>query len=259
MVPTTRQTPSGRQPCRDCRTIGLPWPIQSRTRRVVSGCCSRMDMDTPSGWTVTPASPVRSSTVPPRASNRWRRHAISRPQETPMLRTFSTSTSGPPPNPQRMGLNSFAMHSSASSCVMAPSSTSSCISDRETFQSCSRPRRIPCSTTATRSPRFCSTQATKMPSVPPQTTTSYVGGTPKGSVASLTNSGAGPASAPVFISRSPFQTPSARFRASYVVAPPAPPASCWRSATSSIIRWVRVGASLTRAYMEMDEAEARGV
>ncbi len=85
-------------------------------------------------------------------------------------------------------------------------------------------RRLPMHHTryTTHPPRSCSEQARKMPSVPPHTTTSYSGAAPSFWPLSRTNWGRGPHT--VFVRRSR-QATSARFNASYDVAPPAPSAA----------------------------------
>mmetsp|Transcript_25214 Transcript_25214/g.64032 ORF Transcript_25214/g.64032 Transcript_25214/m.64032 type:complete len:276 (+) Transcript_25214:1140-1967(+) len=258
-VPTTMHTPSGLRPHLAWRTMGLACPMQSTsslplmvdpyTRWVAVGS-ERNDRTTASGCTVTPARSTRSYTRPPAASSLARMRVMSASGLTPQLSTSRVHTSPAPWNPTRTGLNSMAITPSSSSRVSRPSSTSSIISLRLMFHSCARPRSAPRSTTATRQPRVARDAATKTPSVPPATITSYTGCSlalcppagplapawlPRGERARaggaagkagdgscLTNWGAGPAAAPSFIVRILDQFSSTRWNASHVVAPPAP-------------------------------------
>ena len=170
------QTPSGSCPPRTCATMGERCPMQSTTKRVRSSPPPLVDRTAAPGRTLTRSRGVFSRTTPPAASKRARAHATRRSGRTPTLSTSLSHTSSTPGKPHRTGLNSIPMTCSvASSNERMPASTSSITSLREAFQSCSRPRNSPASSTATRSPRSTSAVASKMPMLPPHTTTSKSG------------------------------------------------------------------------------------
>ena len=173
--PTTTHTPSGSAPPRTWFTMGERCPMQSTTSRERTSAPLLVWSTAAPGRMRMLASGVFSSTTPPAASKRARASEISRSGRTPTLRTSLSQTSSPPGKPQRTGLNSMPMTSSASSSESTPASTSSITSLRDAFQSCGRPRSGPASSTATLKPLSTSAVASKMPMLPPQTTRSYSG------------------------------------------------------------------------------------
>mmetsp|Transcript_131089 Transcript_131089/g.407693 ORF Transcript_131089/g.407693 Transcript_131089/m.407693 type:complete len:266 (+) Transcript_131089:1037-1834(+) len=231
MVPTTMQMPNGRAVPRACREMGLWLPIASMMSLAVNAsslpaaapAAEARRTRAPSRWTSMPAAPMPSRTTPPAASKRWRARSTATEGRTPALRTPSSQTSCKRGSPEPDAPNSsplkphrtepkctatmaegsserrtsrlagLAIAPSKSSASMAPASTSSSISFMEMFHSWERPASLPRSRTQTRSPRRCSTEATKMPSVPPHTMTSNCGGAASGSdsATSCTNAGGG--------------------------------------------------------------------
>mmetsp|Transcript_6247 Transcript_6247/g.23585 ORF Transcript_6247/g.23585 Transcript_6247/m.23585 type:complete len:339 (+) Transcript_6247:2345-3361(+) len=241
--PTTRQTPSGFTPCRCCLTTGDPNPMQSTTRRAVTGltllfCFSflfssvspntgagEISSSVPFGCTTIPPSAARSITNPPLSSKFFLIHRNSKEGLTPQFRISWVTIGGAslPKKKHLIGLNSVVMHSSTWSGVNTPKGTSAFNSGLDTFHSCSLPFKRPRSTTTTFCPRCCSAVAIIIPSVPPHTATSkshFDAGI--ASEDSVTNTGAGPASSPTFMFRIACQAWSARSSAARVVPPPAP-------------------------------------
>mmetsp|Transcript_47410 Transcript_47410/g.94598 ORF Transcript_47410/g.94598 Transcript_47410/m.94598 type:complete len:227 (+) Transcript_47410:1630-2310(+) len=192
--------------------------MQSITSRALSSVPSTVEITAAPGLITTLASGERSNTTPPEASKRARASATSRSGRTPTLSTSCSHTSLPPEKPQRTGLNSMPITSSSSAVVRTPAATSSSTSFRLAFQSCSRPRSSPASSTPTRRPRTASAVARRMPMFPPHTTTSKaaLSGGVSGSSKTTRRGGGTPR-------RSDAHASSSRNSPSQVLCPPAPP------------------------------------